>query len=197
MRARFEWPSLAALVVAACGDPAASADVLVVHNVTVEPPSVSLPLRGEVQLEATAWTASGLEIPNRPVSWSSRNPDVATVTADGLVRGARPGRTEIVARADDVTTEVPVSINLIPVAWVVVEPAHMGLKVGESRQLEVFLFSLTGAPLSDREVAFESDDPDVAAVSSSGIVFAFRPGRAGIVVRVEGKEATAQVSVSR
>lgn len=197
MRARIEWPSLAALVVAACGDPAASADVLVVHNVTVDPPSVSIQLKGEVQLEARAWTASGLEIPNRPVSWSSRNPEVATVTADGLVRGARPGRTEIVARADDVTTEVPVSINLVPVAWVVVEPSHLGLKVGESRRLEVFLFSISGVPLSDREIGFESDDPDVAAVSTSGVVFAAKPGRAEILVRVEGKEATAQVSVSR
>ena len=197
MGARIVWPSFVALVIAACGDPAASADVLVVNNVTVDPPAVSLPHKGEVQLEATAWTASGLEIPNRPVSWFTRNPDVATVTADGLVRGAGPGRTEIVARADDVTTEVPVSVNLIPVAWVVVEPAHLGLKVGESRQLEVFLFSVTGAPLSDRDVVFESDDPDVAAVSSSGNVFAVRPGRAGIIVRVEGKEATAQISVSR
>ena len=197
MRARIEWPSLAALVVAACGDPAASADVLVVHNVTVVPASVALQVRDEARLEATAWTASGLEIPNRPVTWFSQDPDVATVSADGLVRAVRPGRTEIVARADDVTAEVPVSVNLIPVAWVAIEPDHFGLKVGESRQLEVFVFSLTGTPLSGREVEFESEDPSVAAVSPAGLVVAVSPGNTRIVARVEGKEATTRVGVSR
>ena len=197
MHVRIESLSLAALVVAACGDPAASSDVLVVNNVTVEPASVALQVRDEQQLEATAWTASGLEIPNRTVTWFSRDTDIATVSDAGLVRGVRRGRTEIVARADDATAEVPVNVNLVPVAWVVVEPDHFGLKVGESRMLEVFLFSVTGAPLSDREVEFESEDPGIAAVSPAGLVVAVSPGQARIVVRVEGKEATSRVGVSR
>jgi alpha-amylase len=197
MRRRIEWLWFAVPMVAACGDPAASADVLVVHEVTVVPASLSLPLLDEAQLEATAWTASGLEIPNRPVTWFSHDSDIATVSSEGLVTAVRPGRTEIVARADDVTRAVPVNVTASPVAWIVVEPDRFGLKVGESRKLEVFLFSFSGTPLTGRDVEFESDDPGVAIVSSAGLVVAVEPGDARITARVDDKSAVARVSVRR
>ena len=197
MKPRQGWLPLAALVLAACSGDATGSDVLVVSAVAVQPESVELPLRGQVQLEATPYTASGIEIPNREVSWLSRDPGIATVSDGGLVTALRPGRTEIVAQVDDVAGVVPVAVHLLPVAWVVVEPDRVSLKVGRSQQLEVLLFSLSGSPLTGRDVEFTSDDPSVAAVTHDGLVVAVRPGDTRVRARSEGKEGSSRISVNR
>lgn len=45
------------------------------------------------------------------VSWSSADPSVATVSADGTVTGVAPGKTQILASVDAVTTSVNVTVT--------------------------------------------------------------------------------------
>ncbi|HEX9893213.1 MAG TPA: Ig-like domain-containing protein [Gemmatimonadales bacterium] len=142
----------------------------------VDPPSDALPIGGQMQLAATPRSASGLEIPNRDVTWFSRGPDIATVSSSGLVTAVFSGRTEIVA---------------------VTQPSTVQVKVGRTRQLDVFLLALSGKPLTDRPVVFEGDRPGIAAVSSSSLVVAVAPGETIIRARSEGKEGTARVTVAR
>jgi uncharacterized protein YjdB len=65
--------------------------------VAVSPRSVTLEVGGVAHLSATPKDYRGRILEGRGVSWRSTNTGVATVDADGIVRGQAPGRAVIVA----------------------------------------------------------------------------------------------------
>lgn len=73
-----------------------------VARVDVDPGFAIIALNGERQFEATVYDDDG-NVLNRPVQWSTSSSQVATVDANGLVRGRRTGAVQIRARAGGVT----------------------------------------------------------------------------------------------
>jgi hypothetical protein len=65
--------------------------------VTVTPGSASLGASSTTQLSATAYNAMGATIPGAPITWSSSDPAVATVSSSGLVTGVSTGQATITA----------------------------------------------------------------------------------------------------
>lgn len=88
-----------------------------VATVAVAPPTLSLAPGGTQQLAVTARDAVGTEIADRPVTWSTSDAAVATVSAAGLVTAVGGGGATItatidgVAGASGVTVTVP-TVNL-------------------------------------------------------------------------------------
>jgi hypothetical protein len=68
-----------------------------VASVSVTPTSASLRLGQALQLTATPRDAAGNPLANRPVTWSTNNATVATVTATGLVATLAEGSATITA----------------------------------------------------------------------------------------------------
>ena len=66
-----------------------------VVNVVIDNRTPSVREGGTVQLSALTQDAIGRVLPGRPVTWSSANAVVATVSATGLVSGLTPGSTYI------------------------------------------------------------------------------------------------------
>ena len=195
---RLRWCAIAAAFVsAACSsDPTGAGDVLVVAEVEIDPPGAGLIVGATQQLSATPKTASGIPVPNRSVTWSSSDPAIATVSGSGMVTAVSLGEAGISARVDGVSESVPVNVSPKPVAQVVLEPATVTIQAGQTRQLTVTVKAADGQTLEDRTVDFESDDPAIATVSSTGLVTAISAGQTTIRAISEGREAGASVTVT-
>lgn len=78
-----------------------------------------------------------------------------------------------------------------PVAAIEVSPARGWLLTGDTVRLEVVLRDDEGRELPDREVSFQSSDPELAPVSSSGLVQVLDTGAVGVAVTSGGTSVEA------
>jgi hypothetical protein len=81
------------------------------------------------------------------------------------------------------------------VASVIVDPSTDNLLVGDSQQLVALLKDAKGRPLTGRDSIWTSLNPEVAAVSPTGVVSGQAPGTAQIVAASEGQKGTAVITV--
>lgn len=84
-----------------------------------------------------------------------------------------------------------------PVASVTVAPAAQSLTVGQSATLTASLADASGGPITGRPIAWRSDRPDVATVTTAGAITAIAAGVATIEATSEGKRGTAVITVTR
>jgi hypothetical protein len=89
-----------------------------VATVVVQPADTLLEIGQAVQFSAEARDSAGQPLADRTITWSSRDPFVATVTGDGLVEAVDLGTASIEAEVEGVTatstvTVVPASVTLV------------------------------------------------------------------------------------
>lgn len=82
--------------------------------IQVTPATADLLVNATVQLAATPRTADGVALTGRPITWSSDNTAVATVTASGLVTARGAGTTNVTATSAGVTGSVEVRVRTQP-----------------------------------------------------------------------------------
>lgn len=76
---------------------------------------ITLPLENWLQVTATPRDGAGAPLPGcQPVSWSSNNPGVATVTATGQVTAVAPGTATLTVQGNGRTASVPVTVQGLP-----------------------------------------------------------------------------------
>jgi uncharacterized protein YjdB len=81
------------------------------------------------------------------------------------------------------------------VAGLVVRPFTASLEVGESLRLTPVIRDLNGTILIGHPVIWTTSDPEVAHITSAGLVTAMRSGSATITAVADGERATANVIV--
>ncbi|HYD51221.1 MAG TPA: Ig-like domain-containing protein [Gemmatimonadaceae bacterium] len=113
-----------------------------VTSIHIAPPAALFPGQ-TVTLAATLRDSVGAPIERAP-SWSSRNPDVATVTAGGILTAVAPGTATIEASADGTINSVLVTVRPTPVRILGVR----SLATGEA----VDLTAISGGVAVDVEV---------------------------------------------
>lgn len=148
------------------------------------------------QLTADPLDDGGRLLANRPVTWTSSDVNIATVTESGLVTALSPGGTIITATAEGQSAFASITVAAIPIANVIVTPAVNDLFVGQTTQLTAEARDASGAPLTDRVIVWATSRPQVATVTSEGLVTAISSGTATITASSEGRSATAAVNVS-
>ncbi|MGI8498371.1 MAG: Ig-like domain-containing protein [Gemmatimonadaceae bacterium] len=176
-----------------CGGPTESAAVVAV---VITPSSSSLGLGSALPLRATSQDARGRTL-DRPIFWSSSQPDIAQVSASGVVTGLQIGTVQIAASADGRSGVATVAVTPTPVSRVIVLPEAASLVVGGSQQLQAVAYAASGATLSDRPFVFSSSNEAVARVDASGKVRGVAVGTAVITATAEGKSGASQITVSR
>ena len=164
-------------------------------SIRVAPATVNVFVESTAKLTATVLDANGGSL-DRPVSWSSGAPTVASVAKDGTVTGVSVGTAVILASVEGRVGTATVTVAAIPVATVTISPSSSTLDPGGSTTLTARIQSASGADLSDRAVLWSSSDTQVATVSSSGLVTAVAPGSATITASADGKTGTASISVT-
>lgn len=166
--------------------------VLGVRSLSVQPAVLALTAGTSQTLTANIDSDVGVSF---PVTWSTSNAAIATVSTNGTVTGIALGNATITAKAGGETGSATVSVREVPVASVAVVPSTATLPIGQTTQLAAIVKDSAGGSLTDRIIGWTSNAPAIATVSSSGVVTAIATGTATITATTGGKSGTAMVSV--
>jgi hypothetical protein len=94
-----------------------------VARVDVEPNVIAVTEHTSVQLTVRAYTAKGREIVDPVVTFRCADPGVATIDADGLLRGVTPGQTTAAVSVADASASVIITVERAFTATLGVVPA--------------------------------------------------------------------------
>jgi len=143
---------------------------------------------------------TGTGICNFPVSasftWSSLDTSVATVSGNGLVHSRSAGSTTITAtdRANGISAQF--TLDVIHVTRVSLTPASVMLLPGGVRALAFSAMdSSTGAIANFVSITWQSSNPAVAAVDSTGLVTALSLGKS-VVTATTGNNVSGSTAVT-
>src|SRR5438093_815821 len=189
-----------ATIRATCEGQTASAIVTVnpvpVASVTVSPTSATMRVGSAVQLTAVARDSAGGPLAGRPVTWTTSDPAVATVNANGSVTSNAVGSATITATSEGKSGTAAITVTAVPVASLTVNPASASVAVGATRQLSAVTKDSAGNTLTGRVITWSSSNTAVATVNSSGLVTGVAAGSATITATSEGKSGTATITVT-
>ena len=131
----------------------------------------------------------------KAVEWTSNNPSVATVTAEGLVEAKRQGRCVVSARATDgtgVVSSCEVTV-VTPVSEIVFAEPELTIAEGQSVPLAVTVYPATA---DDKSLQWSSGDTSILTVDEDGTVTALRRGTTTVTAKAkDGSEVTASCSI--
>jgi trimeric autotransporter adhesin len=166
-----------------------------VASIAVAPGSVSLVVGGSVSLVPTLTDASGTVLTDRIVTWTSSDLRVAMVSTAGVVTGVGPGSATITAASEGKTGTSAVTVVPTAIASVTLQPDTATIRVGASTALTPTVKDVTGAVVSDRDIAWTSSNVAVATVSATGVVTGRAVGTATVSATSGGKSGSAFVTV--
>jgi len=129
--------------------------------------------------------ARGVPVTGGPPAWSSDNPAILSVNAQGGVTAVSPGVTKVVATVNGVRGDREVVVKPLPaVALLEVSSRGQTFIVGDTATMRALAFDSTGSPLSGRPIAWSvSGDVAVATISASGLLTALAPGEVTVVAQ--------------
>ena len=133
---------------------------------------------------------------NKAVKWTSTEPEVATVSADGLVRGISAGKTTVTATAvsgENVTASCVITVLPRKASSITLDRDAIELEIESSDTLTA---TVRPEEAGDKSVTWESNNPKVAQVDRQGRVTALSVGTAIITATTNdgtGLKATCQV----
>jgi alpha-tubulin suppressor-like RCC1 family protein len=184
------------MLLAACSaEPVDPGNPVPVFSVTLDPPDPVLGVGATAALTATARSSDGTVLPGREISFTSSDVAVATIDGNGVVTGVAPGSTLITATSEQRSRSVTLTVSDVPVASVTVSPATADLATGAALTLTGAAFDAGAAPLPGRVFAWTSSAPNLATVSSLGVVQGVAAGSVTITGSSEGQSATATIQV--
>lgn len=168
---------------------------LPVGSVTVSPPSKAMLVTQNFALSVTVKDSAGAVVTDRPVSWSSSNTSVATVSALGVVTAVAQGSATITATSETKSGTCAVTVSPVPVKSVVVQPARDTMLINSTFQLTAVTEDSIGGVLTGRTVTWTTNNPSVATVSPTGLVSSTSTsGNATITATSEGKSGTSAIT---
>jgi uncharacterized protein YjdB len=136
---------------------------------------------------------------DRRVSWVSSNPAVASIDANGVVKGIAKGVSVITVLSVDggfsSKCEVAVTDDKVAVTGITLDKKTLSITDGDYSKLTA---SLIPSNSTNQNVSWSTSDSSVATVDQGGIVHAVKPGKTVITVKSEdgGYTASCDVDVS-
>ncbi|MDQ6611715.1 MAG: Ig-like domain-containing protein, partial [Gemmatimonadota bacterium] len=186
---------VAALAGTACGDSTAPTGITVA-SLEVTAPTLTIRAGNTLTLTASVHDAAGKAIDNVPVTWSSSNAAVATVSNSGVVSANAAGEVTIAASALGKSAVAKIVITDRNVATVLVLPTSVSVRIATTFALVAQTLDVDGKVLTNRAVAWSSSNTSIATVNSSGTITGIATGVATITATSEGHTATAAVTVT-
>lgn len=186
----------------ACGgddDPTSQVEptpkVVNVESVSINTSTLNL-IEGDSQ--SIVVTIFPMNATNKKYSFSSSNPEVASVDDNGKITALKAGETIITVTSMDgnktATCNVKVEAKYIAVTSITLDNTSVTLKVGEKIKINA---SVTPEDATDPTLTWEASNTDIISVDKEGNVEALKLGEAEIIVYAENKsiKATCKISV--
>lgn len=138
---------------------------------------------------------------DKSITWSSNNPNVASIDQSGNLTTKSPGSAVITARANDggytdtATIEVTDAKNVIEEKSISFSQSTYAIGVGNTVALNPII---TPSNASFKAVDFVSSDPNIATVDANGVVKGIAPGSVTVVATTKrnGLQASVTINVS-
>jgi len=135
------------------------------------------------------------EADDKSVTWSSENPDIATVSNSGSVKGVDTGTTTITCTANDgsgLSASAKVTV-ITAVKKVAFDDKNVTLTVDGTKKLSV---NVTPENATDPTVKWISSDTSIATIDSTGKVTAKKAGTCAITAEAnDGTGASADITL--
>ncbi|MFN8666705.1 MAG: Ig-like domain-containing protein [Gemmatimonadaceae bacterium] len=185
-------------LVARYGEYSAVANAVVVSatvgSITLNPTAATIPLGNKETIKAVVKDAAG-NILKRTLTWTSSNPAVATVASTGQVSTLKTGYTVITASTGGKSSSATITVRSLPAKTVTVTLPSATQGVGTSQVAKVTALDINGQPVVGGQVAWQSNNPSVATVDSSGKVVARVAGKARISAIIDAVVGYADLTV--
>ena len=178
---------------------------LPVSRIVLTPDSVAVTAGRTTRLVASAKDSTGITVTDRPITWSSSNATIATVSDSGLVTtlayfGGSIRTLTITATSGGRSAAAQLTVTPVPVARVTVTPASSSVAESDTLQMFAVATDSAGTVLTGRSFTWSTTSSIVATVSTTGRLIATPYGGSatrGATVNVtsEGRNGSAAVSV--
>lgn len=167
-----------------------------VASIALSPETANVSVGATVALSATLKDSAGQVVTGQPITWSSNNTAVATVSRTGVVTTFSTGSVRIAASSFGKSATASITVTAKPVAAVLLTPASVSLQIGTTSLLQARPVDAEGATLIGRTVTWGSSNTAVATVSQTGTITALSPGATTITATSEGRSAQSAVTVT-
>lgn len=188
-------------VVASVGEISAAADVTVsgitITALIVTPDGPTIPVTHAQQLRAVVKLSDGSNTDvTGDVTWTSANPAIATVDADGTVHGVATGTTVVTAQIGSLTTQVTVTVSSATLSRVEVRPNPIVMATGSHFQATATGIFSDGIPRDvTAEAVWSTADGNTATVAH-GDLTGVAAGTTQVTATLSGKSDAATVLVT-
>ncbi|MBL7110318.1 MAG: Ig-like domain-containing protein [Bacteroidales bacterium] len=171
-----------------------SGAVIPVTGLTVSSENETVDPEGTIQLYAIP---APVNATYKSILWSSTDTTVASVSSTGLVTGISPGTTLIIGKNanQSFADTCMVTVTGIAVTGVTISKIAESIPANSTSQLSA---DVIPDDASYKIVTWESSNPDIATVSSTGLVRGISPGDALIIVKTvnNSKKDTCELTVT-
>ena len=185
-------PRFFAVPIIVLGEPVASIEVL--------PPELSVYTGTAVPFGAAARTEAGELRTRVEISWTSRNPDIASVGQNGFVRGHRAGSAALAVSAEGVEAVHIVEVLENPVRTIELSPDDAVVRTGDVVRFTAVPRTAEGAAVTDIALTYSVAGEGMraglgASVYEDGAFVAERPGSYRVVANAGTVSAGAVAEV--
>ncbi|MBL8917261.1 MAG: hypothetical protein JNJ54_00230 [Myxococcaceae bacterium] len=166
-----------------------------VDYIEIQPGDVEFQSRGESKnLSARCMSRAGNRAERAMVTWSVKDPEIAEVSAKGVLKPKKSGVTEAVARYDTVESAIPVRVTFVEKIQVVTPT--LSIKEGaDAVPIQLKFLGLNGKDLGKRGVTYTPKDKTIAAIVGGNAILPLDPGKTVIDIQVDGISASMEVTV--
>ncbi len=169
-----------------------------VTSLEVIPPTLSVYEGTAVPFDVRALTQDGTTRSRIELEWRSRNPEIASVSQGGFVRGHRAGRATLDVSAEGVSVAHVVEVRENPVHSIELSPASGSVRTGDVVPFRAVPRTEDGRAVEDILLTYSVSGEGIrsdlgAAVYEDGAFVAERPGNYQVVASTGHVSASAVV----
>jgi hypothetical protein len=171
---------------AACSESPVAPPVQVekpLHAIEVTPGSATVLETYMTQLEVSFRAADGTALAAKPVTWSSGDTTIASVTPYGAVHARRPGAVTITAEHAGRVGVAHVVVEALRVTRITLSQNTVNVTFGQTVQVGATTGSQDGGYFPAK-VTWTTSDPEIASVDSAGRITGGLAGTASVKARV-------------
>jgi adhesin/invasin len=165
-------------------------------GITLDPNPAVVPQLGTLQLVAVVTDAVGDPVPGAPVTFTTSNALVATVSPTGVVTASGPaGQATVFAQSGALVGQTAVVVTQVPTT-LEFGPDPLTLAAGGSVQLAARVLDAVGEPIGGRPITYAATPASLLEISAGGRITSIGPTGSGTATAQSGTlQATIGVNV--
>lgn len=168
-----------------------------IASIAVTPSSKSVIENDTIKLSAVARDSRGVGLFDRTFIWTSRDTNVARVSAKGTVTGVAPGGpVTVLVASEGVSDSARITVTRGSVAVVAVSLSAKTAARGRTVQASATVLDVQGRALKGRTPAWSVSDTTRASITPTGLVTPRDTGTVWVLASVEGKVGSASLTVT-